>query len=222
MTIILLLGIHFLLITIYAYTIMLEISRLHFKHLVFALFFPFVGEICLLASETVAIPAQSPYLHSEKRQPTFQKKSPMQIPENWREIVMGEENQARLFLMNAIDNAEESRLPQILKSALRSESSEVSHIAAAGLMRLIQKHEDAISLAMQNSNRYPGNAQLIASHIEAVRNYRLSGLPATSTYKILMKSEKELLTRYLRLMPQDSYYINEFTSLSNEEAEEND
>ena len=221
MIIILMLGVHFLLITIYAYMIMAGISRLRFKHLVLALCFPFIGELCLVASETTSIPAKSPYTKAERHRANSQQKLPVLIPENWKEIILGEENQARLFLMNAIDGAEESKLPEILKTALRSESSEVSHIAAAGLMRLIQRHEDTISSAMQNSHKYPENAQLIAAHIDAIHDYRLSGLPDDSTYGILMETEKELLAKYLHLMPKDLRFLKELEELSDQEVKKN-
>ena len=215
MIVILVLGIHFLLMSVYAYMQLTNRSRLNPSYLLFALCFPFVGELCLLAAEIGAVPAKSKY---EKEPPVPKHTSAADpgwiCPEDYEAIVMGDENQARLFLMDAIDHAETPLLSGILKKALYAQSSEVSHIAAAGLMRLNKKYEDSISNAKLSSEAMENNIHLLALYIDSVHDYLASGLPDASSAQELKATERSLLEKYLKSMSQDEYYQNRLKELT--------
>lgn len=224
MVVILLLGIHILLISLYALFIQTNNSRLSYIHLALALCIPFIGELCLLAAEAGAVPAKSKYV---KRVPDSQNqtsiiKGKWIVPDNYEEIVTGEESQARIFLMDAIDNADEQQLSVVLKKALHSQSSEVSHIAASALMRLNQKHEDAISEAKNNSDCMPNNFRFLASYIDAVHSYITSQLPDKASFMELINLEKSLLVKYLDYMPDDAFYHERLQILSDMGATSNE
>ncbi len=223
MVVILLLGIHILLITLFALFIQTNKSRLNYTYLTLALCIPFVGELCLLAAEIGAVPAKSKYIKvPDSHHQTPIMKGEWIIPDDYEEIVTGEENQARNFLMDAIDNADEQQLSMILKKALYSQSSEVSHIAASALMRMNQKHEDAISVAKSNSDCMPNNSQFLVSYIDAVHSYIISQLPDKASLMELVNLEKSLLVKYLDCMPDDTIYHERLLNLSDAEAMSNE
>lgn len=214
MIIILVLGVHLLFITLYAWMILTGRSRLNMRHLLLALCFPFVGEICLLAAEIGGIPANPVYRSSlKKKERMTRPASGWTCPENWKEIVLGDESAARAFLMKAIDSEDEC-LPEILQTGLLSSSSEVSHIAASKLMNLHRRHEDAIARAAAESGKNPDNMPLLAAYIDAIHAYRVSGLPDRFSCDTLAAEERRLLERYLRTMPNDTYYAGLMQLLS--------
>ena len=223
MVVILLLGVHLLLISLFALFIQTNKSRLNYTYLILALFFPFVGELCLFAAEIGAVPAKSKYIKvtNSYRQVSIMKNEWV-TPEDYEEIVMGEETQARSFLMDAIDNADEQSLSMILKKALHSPSSEVSHIAASGLMRMNQKHEDAVSVAKSNSDFMPNNSRFLVSYIDAVHAYIKSQLPDKASLAELVNLEKSLLVKYLGYMPDDTFYQERLQKLSDAEVMSNE
>lgn len=213
------LGLHFLFITIYGFMMMIKRSRLTFDHLLLATFFPFAGEICLLTAEFGKIPANPIYhIRISKRNAPLQVLSDWKCPENWKEIVLGEEHKARNFLMQAIDS-EDKKLPEILKTGLFSSSSEVSHIAASRLMKMHRAYEDTIAEASAASNKMPHNMPLLAAYIDAVDSYRSSGLPDSFSYESLRREELALIERYLRIMPHDNRYKAQWAILSEAEEE---
>lgn len=213
------LGIHLLLLSVYAFMIQTNRSRLNMTYLLLALFLPFVGELCLIAAEVGKVPEKSKYVNSPNPCTTISAKlSNYSIPSDWKETVLGEEGKARYLLMSIMDNATENELAEILKTALHSKSSEVSHIAAAGLTRLNKKHEDAIAAARDACTAKADNTSILASYIDAVNDYITSGLPDEFSREELKETELRLLDRYLNLMPQDEYYIKLKKNIENPEA----
>lgn len=218
MLVVLMLGIHFLLITIYAYMVMMKHSRLSRYHLLLALALPFIGEVCLLAAEVGKMPASLIY------QTGFKKKSRTEsdikawaCPENWENILLGEENAARDFLMNAIDS-ETDMLPKILKTGLLSQSSEVSHISASRLMKLQRMHEDEIARASEASKKNPNNVSLMAAYIDSIEAYLSSGVLDEASSENYKAEELALLRRYTRIKPDDQRYTTRVAFLSSEEV----
>lgn len=219
MIIVFALGIHFLLITTYAYLIMSNHSRLRYIHLLLALFVPFAGELCLLAAEIGIISANPVYTTKLKKGKQHTKVSSNWIcPQNWKEIILGDEKTARDFLMEAIDS-EDALLPEILKAGLFSLSSEISHIAASRLMKMHRTYEDAIVLARDKSKKMPHNMRLLASYIDAVDAYRVSGLLDEVSYSTLKNEELSLLEQYMSIMPDDQHYKQKCRILSGTEAD---
>ena len=213
------LGIHSLLITIYGYMIAIKRSRLSFIHLALAVFLPFAGEICLLAAEAGKIPANPIYrMGLKKGNPPERTLSGWRCPDNWKAIILGEEGEAREFLMQAMDSADQ-RLPEILKTGLRSSSSEVSHISASRLMKMHRNYEDAIAQASAANKKMPQSMPLLAAYIDAVDAYRSSGLPDRLSHEALKLEELALLERYVRLMPSDSHYAARWKILRETEEE---
>ena len=217
MAIILAFGIHFLLMTVYTYMVFTNRSRLSVRHLLMALCVPFAGELCLLAAEIGTVPVKTPYRSAlSKRETARARETAWQCPEDWEALLAGDEREARMFLIQALDNGTE-HLPEILKKGLCSKSSEVCHIAASGLMKLHRRYEDAIAASEREYESMPGNMKLLATYIDAVDNYRVSGLPDGSVYGALSDLERNLLTRYLEMMPNDPSYTQRMALLSRTE-----
>ena len=131
---------------------------------------------------------------------------------------MGDEEQARNFLMEAIDS-EDALLPEILKAGLFSSSTEISHISASRLMKMHRAYEDSIVLARDASKRTPRNIRLLALYIDAIDAYRVSGLLDNISYNILKNEELSLLEQYTATMPNDQYYKQRLELLSGMEVE---
>lgn len=219
MIVVLVLGIHFLLLSVYAGMIQSNRSRLSMTYLLLALFLPFVGELCLVVAEMGKVPAVSKYSNRSYHDTNIPlRPNNFSIPTDWKEIVLGEEKNARLLLMNVIDNAPEAELAEVLKTALHSKSSEVSHIAAAGLMRLNKKYENAITIARDASIARENNVMMLASYIDAINAYIKSGLPDEHSCYELKETEIKLLSKYLMAMPQDEYYLSLQENLLSSEA----
>lgn len=219
MIIILLFGIHLLLMTIYAWMVMTKRSRLNMQHLLLALCLPFIGEICLLAAEIGEIPSGLIYRSElKKKKKPDRPVSDWQCPDNWKDIILGEESTAREFLMKAIESSN-PLLPEILLAGLTSPSSEISHISASKLMNMHRNSENKINKAREDSNRYPDNMSLLATHIDAIDAYRTSGLADPFLCETLTRQELSLLKRYLRNMPNDLHYAKLSELLSGTESE---
>ena len=219
MIVVLVLGIHFLLLSVYAGMIQSNRSRLSMTYLLLALFLPFVGELCLVVAEMGKVPAVSKYSNRSYHDTNIPlRPNNFSIPTDWKEIVLGEEKNARLLLMNVIDNAPEAELAEVLKTALHSKSSEVSHIAAAGLMRLNKKYENAITIARDASIARENNVMMLASYFDAINAYIKSGLPDEHSCYELKETEIKLLSKYLMAMPQDEYYLSLQENLLSSEA----
>ena len=219
MIVVLVLGIHFLLLSVYAGMIQSNRSRLSMTYLLLALFLPFVGELCLVVAEMGKVPAVSKYSNRSYHDTNIPlRPNNFSIPTDWKEIVLGEEKNARLLLKNVIDNAPEAELAEVLKTALHSKSSEVSHIAAAGLMRLNKKYENAITIARDASIARENNVMMLASYIDAINAYIKSGLPDEHSCYELKETEIKLLSKYLMAMPQDEYYLSLQENLLSSEA----
>ena len=218
MIVVLMLGIHFLLITIYAYMVMTKHSRLSRYHLLLAVVLPFVGELCLLASEAGKMPISLIYQTGfKKKTQTGNGIQAWVCPENWENIVLGEETAARDFLMSAIDS-ESDMLPKILRTGLLSSSSEVSHISASRLMKIQRMHEDTIAKASEASKKNPNNVSLMASYIDSIHAYLSSGVLDEVSFENYKGEELDLLRRYLRIMPSDELYTSRMALLSSEEV----
>ena len=103
-------------------------------------------------------------------------KSGMDLPERWRETLHGEEQEARTLLLSVIAAQPDTLVP-VLQEALTARNSEVSHIAAAALMKQHQLHEKRMAAAEAEYRRYPDNMPALARQIDAIDAYRRSGLP---------------------------------------------
>lgn len=204
MTIILVLGVHLLLLSIYMYMIQTGKSRLSMSFLLLAVGFPFVGELCLLVAEFGKVPDEP---SSRKRFITAGQKKRItadwECPDDWEKIIMSEENISRRFLMNVIDCNDDILQAKLLKSALHSPSSEVCHIAASGLMKLGQKYENAISAARNAYKSAPNNVMLLNSYIDTVRRYIASGVPDNAAEEELKVTEEKLICKYHQIIPGD-------------------
>lgn len=218
MLIILLLGIHLQLMLIYGLLVVTGRSRMKSTHLLLACFLPFVGEICLMAAEIGTTPAKplycSPFFKTDR---ISRPQDTWTLPSDWQEVLLGNEHAARALLLKVIDT-QPPRMVEVLHMALHAESSEVSHIAAAALMKLHHQHEKAIAAASSASKALPGNMPVLVKWIDAIRGYRESGLVEGASLALLREQELQLLAVYLDKMPLDQQYQSELEMLREENA----
>lgn len=216
--IILLLGMHLLLMLICWLCMILGRTRIQMIHLLLAAFLPFIGEILLVAVEIGTTPSKPLYSSPfEKNRVTVSGQANGILPPDWEEILSGDEESARDFLFKVIDSQPQQMI-EVLKTALHSNSSEVSHIAAAALMKLNHQHEDDISHASATAAGIPGNMPALARWIDAIKRYRESGLVEGVSLLALQEQELLLLEQYLKEMPLDQKYIAELAMLQGERA----
>lgn len=215
---IMLLGVHLLLILIYWLRMVMGRTRIQMTHLLLAAFLPFIGEILLIAAEIGSIPPKpvysSPFDKNAAKEPV---QTNWKLPPDWKDILSGDEEASREFLFRVIDR-QPQQMVEVLKTALHANSSEVSHIAAAALMKLNHQHEEAIANASAISEKIPGNAPALARWIDAVKDYRESGLVEGASRIALQEQERCLVERYLKEMPLDQKYIAELAALQGEKA----
>lgn len=216
MLIMMLLGVHLMLILIYWLRMVMGHTRIQTTHLLLAVFLPFIGEILLAAAEIGAVPSRplysSPFERNEEKTSDH---ANWTLPPDWKDILCGNEESARELLFKVIDSHSQ-QMVEVLKTALHASSSEVSHIAAAALMKLNHQHESAIASASAASENISGNMTALARWIDAVRNYRESGLVEGASQSVLLEQELLLLKRYLKEMPLDQKYIAELAALQGE------
>lgn len=206
MKLMLILGIHLLLMLVYAGFVITGHSRMHWLHLLLALLFPFVGECCLLLAEVDSMPASPIYTSPfrRKRHEPFAATG-ARLPDDWREQLHKDEASARSFLLDVISR-NCSGLADVLQEALRVPGSEVPHIAASTLMKLNTQYEDRISLAQRRYEDGRENISYLCTWIDAVDAYRLSGLNNAASLQALVAEEIALIRRYLSVMQKDTQY----------------
>lgn len=205
MVVMLLLGVHGLLLTVYAALMLSGRSRLHPAHLLLAVPLPFIGEMILLTAECGKIPAKP--LYTNPFHPADGRKQPAAWipPADWTEVLRSEEGTARAFLLEAISHQPDN-LVSILYAALDSHNSEISHIAAATLMKLHRQYEDRMSRAGELYGANPQNIQCLTDWIDAIRAYRESGLNEGTSLTELERDEMKWIRAYLARMPKDTAY----------------
>ena len=219
--IILLLGIHAFLITLYADMMNRGRSRLDRRLLLLAVFLPFVGEVCLIIAEFGFIPDRPRYETPFRECAELAEETSWKLPDNWKTVLDSNEQEARSFVLQIVNHAPEKNI-EVLKYALHSKSSEVSHIAAAQMMKLHQSHEDRIGEAEKQYKSMPGNMEMMGIWIDAISTYRVSGLLDHASLTQIQHQEKDLLTYYLSIMPHRREYRAERLRLALDMGELNE
>ena len=214
MKLMLMLGIHGLLMLIYAAMVAMGRSRMRWLHLLMALPLPLIGECCLLMAEMDAMPASPLYTSPFRRRvkADAEHRGPC-LPEDWREQLHGDEASARAFLLDVIGRQCDG-MTMVLQEALHVPGSEVCHIAASTMMKLHSQHEKAIVSAQHKCECSGGSVPALRAWIDAVDAYRASGLNGGAALRALEEEETILIRRYLQTMQQDTVYRAKLVSLT--------
>ncbi len=197
-----LLAIHTLLLLAWVWKIARGTSRLHLSHILFAACLPFVGELCLLACECVALPRERLYRSLFLRPQPYRLSDDWTLPEDWQTILSGPEEEARAFLL-LVTRHRPKECIQVYQAGLTSENSEVCHLCASALQKEHDRHEDEIALAESRLAELPGNAGYAEALLRALKNYRSSGLLDQATAQNIQLREQHLLHRWPSLEAQD-------------------
>lgn len=218
MKLMLMLGIHGLLMLLYAAMVATGRSRMRWLHLLMALPLPLIGECCLLMAETDAMPASPLYSSPFRRRvkADAMRQGP-RLPEDWRERLHGDEASARTFLLDVIGRQCDG-LTEVLQEALHVPGSEVCHIAASTMMRLHSQHEKEIVSAQHRCECSGGSMPTLRAWIDAVDAYRASGLNSGASLRSLEEEETGLIRRYLQTMQQDTAYRAKLVRLTMTQA----
>jgi hypothetical protein len=218
MKLMLMLGIHGLLMLLYAAMVATGRSRMRWLHLLMALPLPLIGECCLLMAEMDAMPASplytSPFRRRAKADATRQ--GP-RLPEDWRAQLHGDEASSRAFLLDVIGR-QCAGLTEVLQEALHVPGSEVCHIAASTMMKLHSEHEEEIVSAQHRCECSGGSMPTLRVWIDAVDAYRASGLNSGASLRTLEEEETGLIRRYLQTMQQDTAYRAKLVRLTMAQA----
>lgn len=206
MKLLLCLGIHALLMLFYAVAVEYGYSRMHWKHLLLALLFPYAGEMCLLIAEQNYIPSNPLYVSPFKRQSSCERHlNKGELPDDWQERIHGNEEEARTFLLEMIGSYCDG-LILLLHEALHAQSSEVCHIAAITLMKLRSRYEKNIIIAQQQLESNKGNVQNLKAVIDSIDAYRISGLNDGELLCDIRQEEIDFIEQYLSVRREDTEY----------------
>ena len=207
------LGLHGLLMLTFAWMVGTGRSKLRWTHLAYALLLPFIGECCLVAAELGRVPDQPIYMNSLHPDHTLRHAvDRAQVPENWKDVLNGDETIARQFLLNIINHQPET-YSEMLHAALQSKNSEVCHIAAAAMMKMHHQYEETIRRAAETHERMPGDIISLSVWIDAIGVYRSSGLAQGAAYVELIREEAALIEEYLVRMPLDTQRTSELVRI---------
>lgn len=197
MILVFLLSFHLFLIICYACLLELKISRLSFGYLFFALFFPFVGEVCLIAADLGKSPAENNFV-----KPFIEFEHSVKTDNLTKLESFDTSNISRTQILEII-REEPSNLVDLLKSALSSDDSEVVHIAAASIMKMQQNYENKIKLASESYYSMPQNMNRLKKYIETLGDYYSQGLLNGEAAVSLLEQQATLLEKYLNVLPED-------------------
>lgn len=198
MELLLLLSLHLFFIVCYYICIEIHKSRLNHGYLLFALFFPFVGELCLLVAELGNAPAKHEFVKPFK-QFTTEKAASNQVVAD-----LPQENEiTRNYLLSMLKKPPQN-MSAILKIAMKSADSEIVHIAAASIMNRQREYEQEIGDASEACKRMPNSMSKLKNYIMVIGAYYteelLSGAAATS----LLEQQEILLKKYLERISNDT------------------
>lgn len=208
-----LLGIHALLMLLYAIAVDNGYSKMHWLHLLLALMLPYIGEICLLLAEVNDIPSRPVYVSPLHQEASREKPSEtFRLPADWQERIHADEEDARAFLLKMIGGQCEN-LVCLLHEALHSPSSEVCHIAAITLMKLRNQYEQDIIAAQAHLERHRSNILSLKAVIDAIDAYRTSGLNEDELLHNIAQEEIGYIGRYLSVRQADTEYRQTLISL---------
>lgn len=195
MALVFLLSLHLFLMTGYAVLVETNKSRLNYGYLIFALFIPFVGELCLLAADFGKSPASYEFVKPFK---TFSFES----EDKKRNITLDKNVSSRSELLEIIKTQPEN-LTDILKSSLKSDDTEIVHIAASSIMKLQRDYENKIKFASEQYEQMPNNMELLKKYIVSIGEYHSQGLLTNESALSLLMMQEELLKKYLQVLPED-------------------
>ncbi len=195
MLLVLLIGIHFLLLSVYAMAIELKVSRHPYIYLIYAACVPFAGELALFLTE---FGKTAPMYNTEKM---FFFSNQTKEEKIAKELDV-QDNIGREFLLNAIEQ-KPSNLPLILKNALNSSDIEVVHVAAATIMKLQREYENNIKLSKERYLSMPENMAEIKQYIKLVGEYYSTHLLNGESAVLLLKQQEESINKLLSVLPDD-------------------
>lgn len=197
MVLLFLLSFHLFLMAGYVVLIETKKSRLSYGYLVFALFVPFIGELCLLAADLGKSPASNkPVMPFRK----FEETVSGECCEH--EIVVDVKRISRTQLLQIIKK-NPANITEILREALESEDTEVIHIAASSIMKIQSKFEGKIRLAQEQYEQMSNHMGRLKSYIDIISEYYATGLISGNTALSLLNQQEELIDKYLKVLPED-------------------
>ncbi len=199
MILLILIALHLFFISLYALLISKGKSHLQFSYLIFALFLPFIGEICMVFAD-LSTPELIKANQSAIQDVTFEGKPISKSADLVQTLCFGNGVSARNALSVVFDEKPQNTF-SILKLALNARDSEVVHLSAAALMNYQRKFENSIRTFEEECAYAPSNATLITDYYNAIQNYISSGLPDDCTMRAYKDRQIYLCERYLALMP---------------------
>ena len=197
MKLLFLISLHFLLMIVYMMLVELKKSRLSYGHLLFAFFFPFVGEVCLVAADFGKSPADQKLVKPFKEFSVA--KSEMILKSS--ECIDGQ-TITREQLLQVI-KLQPDNFIKVLKSSMKSEDIEVIHIAASTIMKMQRTYENKIKEASDQYSEMPDNMARLKNYILAIQDYYIQGILNGEAASSLLEQQAELLNKYLTVLPED-------------------
>lgn len=197
MELLLLLSLHLFLIVCYYICIEIHKSRLNHGYLLFALFFPFVGELCLLVAELGNAPAEHEFVKPFKQFTTKEDASNQVV------VDLPQENEiTRGYLLSMLKKPPQN-MSAILKIAMNSADSEIVHIAAASIMKRQREYEQEMRDASEACKRMPNSMSKLRNYIMVIDAYYAEELLGGAAATSLLEQQEILLNMYLRRIPND-------------------
>ena len=198
MVFVFLLSLHLFLMLCYVILIETKKSRLNYGHWLFALLIPFVGELCLLAADIGRSPASNNVVMPFKQ---FKKDNLNEraYPGNYEFDV---QTISRQQLLEVIKNRP-LNFESILKESLNSKDIEVVHIAASTTMKLQREYENNLKNAAEEYKAAPNNMSKLKYYIETIEEYYSKKLLVGAAALSLLEEQRELIERYLKVLPED-------------------
>ena len=193
-----LISFHFLLMIIYLLLIETKKSRLTYGHLLFAVFFPFVGEICLVAADIGKAPADHDLVKPFKKFSINKTNETYLVVENINEM-----NEITREQLLEVIKSQPNNLTDILKAAMKSSDIEVVHIAASSIMKAQRTYENRIKEVSEKYAEMPDNMGRLHEYIVAIGDYYNQGLLNGEASTSLLEQQEILLRKYLKVLPED-------------------
>lgn len=193
MIILFLLCLHVFLLLVYALAIETHRSRHQMKSLLLAACLPFVGELCLFASE---FGKTAPSFDTQR---VFRFKKRQEQTRHGGVMEVGDTID-RETLLRAIEEKPDN-LVAILRQGLRAPDMEVVHVAAATIMKLQREQELRVAQCAEAHGEFPGNMELLLDYCRAVGDYYGSGLLEGEAQNELLLLQERQLDKLLAVLP---------------------
>jgi hypothetical protein len=197
MVVLLCIGLHLFLLSMYSMAITRGISRHSWEQLLFAAFVPFVGEACLLASEFGdAIPRSGTGFRSARC-------SDVETESLCPFAAQDGGGLSREELLSVISSPC-SNINEVLVKSLSSSDSEVVHIAASAVMRRQRDYEAKIKELQDACLVVPQSYRIKLDVADALGEYAESGLAADELRRSLLDDQADFILQARAIAPKDA------------------